>query len=56
LDIIGLSEVWRKNEEQLELPSRRTLYFKGTENGKPTGVGFIINKDLKTRITEIEGI
>jgi len=45
--IIGLSEVWRKNEEQLELPSGHTFYFKGTENGKLTGVGSIINKDLK---------
>jgi len=34
----------------------RTFYFKGTENGKPTGVCFINNKDLKSRITEIEGI
>ena len=55
-NIIGLSEVWIKKEEQLELPSGHTFYFKGTENGKPTGVGFLINKDLKTRITEIEGI
>jgi len=56
LDIVGLSEVWRKNEEQLELSLGHTFYFKGTENGKPTGVGFIINNDLKSRITEIEGI
>jgi len=55
-DIIGLSEVWRKNEEQFELPSGRTFYFKGTGNGKPIGVGFITNKDLKTWITEIEEI
>ena len=39
----------------MELPSGHTFYFKGTENGKPTGVGFIINKDLKSWITEIEG-
>lgn len=50
-DIIGLSEVWRKNEKQLGLPSGYRFYFKGTENGKPTGVDFKINKDLKTRIT-----
>jgi len=54
-DIIGLLEVWRKNEEQLKLPSGHTFYFKGTENGKSTGVGFIINKDLKSQITELEG-
>jgi len=40
-NIIGLSEVWRKNEEKLELPAAHTFSFKGTENGKPRGVGFV---------------
>jgi len=43
-DIIGLSEMWRKTEEQLELPSGHTFYFKGTENGKPTGVARVVIK------------
>ncbi|XP_072380650.1 uncharacterized protein [Diabrotica undecimpunctata] len=52
-DVIGISEVRRKDEELIELESGNILYHKGTENGRTSGVGFLINKKWKDRIVDI---
>ena len=53
-DIIGLSEVRRKGEELVELKSGHLFYYRGTETGRTSGVGFLINKTIKDRLLEIE--
>ncbi|XP_072403145.1 uncharacterized protein [Diabrotica undecimpunctata] len=52
-DVIGISEVRRKDKELIELESGNILYHKGTENGRTSGVGFLINKKWKDRIVDI---
>ena len=55
-DIIGLSEVRRKDEGMLELKSGHSFYFKGNKTGQNGGVGFLVNKRLKNNILEVEGV
>ncbi|XP_067127708.1 craniofacial development protein 2-like [Centruroides vittatus] len=53
-DVIGLSEVRRKGEGQIQLKSGHIFYYRGTENGKNSGVCFIINKRWKDNILEVD--
>ena len=46
-DIVGLREVRRKVEDLLDLKSGNMLYYQGTDNGRCSGVGFLINKTPK---------
>lgn len=55
-DIVGLSEVRRTSEELIQLKSGNTLFYKGNENNKTNGVGFLITKNLKDQITEYAGV
>ncbi|XP_064424659.1 craniofacial development protein 2-like, partial [Latimeria chalumnae] len=55
-DIVGLSELRHKGEEQLELKSGHLFYHRGSKNGRTGGVGFLIHKRLKNNIVELESI
>nr|XP_014354026.1 PREDICTED: ribonuclease inhibitor-like [Latimeria chalumnae] len=55
-DIIGLSELRHKGEEQLELRSSHLFYHRGSKNGRTGGMGFPIHKRLKNNIIELESI
>lgn len=44
----------RKGEELTELKSGNMLYYRGTRNGRISGVGFLIHKRLKDRIVKYE--
>ncbi|MCH9657353.1 hypothetical protein K0U27_01435 [archaeon] len=50
-DIIGLSEIRRKQENKLLLKSGNVLYWKGTNNKSQHGTGFLINKNIVGNIT-----
>ena len=41
-DILGICEVRRKGEEKIELKSGHILYYRRTEKGGTSGVGFLI--------------
>ncbi|KAI5737947.1 hypothetical protein M8J77_001036 [Diaphorina citri] len=53
-DIVGLCEVRRKEEEKIELRSGHIFYYRGTEKGGQSGVGFIIHKRWKDKIIGFE--
>ena len=53
-DIIGLSEIRRKGEEEIELNSGHILYYRGTNDGRTSGVGFLVHKKWKNHITEVD--
>ena len=52
-DVIGLSEVRRKDEGQITLKSGNCLFWHGSSSGRVGGVGFIINKNIENKILEI---
>ena len=54
-DIIGLSEVRRKGIGMLNL-SGHLLFYSGTEDGRTSGVGFIINRKWVHQISNMQGI
>eukprot|EP00794_Sanderia_malayensis_P008020 gene8020-8879_t len=49
-DIVGLGEVRRRGEGLVELQSGTMFYYKGRDNDSNTGVGFLVNKNLKKKI------
>ena len=53
-DIIGLCEVRRKGEERIELKSGHTLYYRGTKDGRTSGVGFLIHNRWKNHVVELD--
>lgn len=55
-DIVGLSEVRRRGEEQISLKSGNTFYYRGNEESSDGGVGFIIHKRLVSNILHLESI
>ncbi|XP_072043116.1 craniofacial development protein 2-like [Amphiura filiformis] len=48
-DIVGLSEIKRRGEELVELRSRSMFYYKGRDNDSNSGVGFLVNKNIKDK-------
>ncbi|XP_072399758.1 uncharacterized protein [Diabrotica undecimpunctata] len=55
-DLIGISELRRKNEQVLELAPGNTFYYRDTSTGRTGGIGFLINKKWNKRILEITSI
>lgn len=55
-DIIGLSEVKRKDESQIQLKSGNLFYFKGSDGFSHRGVGFLVNKNILNNVTDISGV
>ncbi|XP_030762659.1 uncharacterized protein LOC115887385 [Sitophilus oryzae] len=55
-DIVGLSEVRRKTENQIELKSGNLLYHQGNNEYALGGVGFLINKRHIKNIVDIGSI
>ena len=55
-DIIGLSEVRRKDENYFDLRSKNIFYYKGNQKGQNGGVDFLIHQRLRNNIVEFEGI
>ncbi|KAL1446846.1 hypothetical protein WDU94_003496 [Cyamophila willieti] len=53
--IVGLCETRRKGEECLKLKSGNVLYYKGDEDGKYNGIGFLVNKEIGQNIITMEG-
>jgi hypothetical protein len=49
-DIVGLSEVRRRGEELTELRSGSMFYYKGRENDSNSGVGFLVNRNIKNKV------
>ncbi|XP_072048728.1 craniofacial development protein 2-like [Amphiura filiformis] len=49
-DIVGLSEIKRRGEELVELRSGSMFYYKGRDNDSNSGVGFLVNKNIKDKI------
>ena len=56
LDIVGVSEVRRKEENLIELNSGNVFFYRGTNNGRTSGVGFIVSKKFKENVIEFESI
>ncbi|XP_030765000.1 uncharacterized protein LOC115889187 [Sitophilus oryzae] len=52
-DVVGLSEVRRKTEKQIELKSGNLLYHQGNNEYALGGVGFLINKRHIKNIVDI---
>lgn len=55
-DIVGLSEIRRRGEQQLRLKSGNALYFRGNEDRSEGGVGFIIHKKHTKNIEHLESV
>ena len=55
-DILGISEVRRKGEGMIKLQSGNHLYYKGTDTGRTSGVGFLINKNLKHKLVQTSSV
>ena len=55
-DIIGLSEVRRLGEAYIELSEGHIFCYRGREDRREHGVGFLINKHLAGNIIEFYGI
>ena len=53
-DIVGISEARRPGENLLELKSGHLLYSMGGTN-RHKGVGFLINRKLKTQVLDFKG-
>ena len=54
-DIVGLSEVRRKEEHLIKLKdSHHLFYYRGKENGKSHGVGFLINNDIADNVVKFD--
>ncbi|XP_072397221.1 uncharacterized protein [Diabrotica undecimpunctata] len=57
-DVMGLSEVRRRGEEQYTLKSGHLFHFKGEDNSSNGGVGFIVHKrhvpNIKNRKCKLE--
>ena len=55
-DILGLSEVRRTGEAVIKLADSHMLYYRGKEERKEGGVGFLINKKLAGNVVEFFSI
>lgn len=55
-DVIGLSEVRRRGENQVTLRSGNLFHYKGLEDKSEGGVGFIVHKRHLASIKEIKSI
>ena len=55
-DIVGLCEVRRPGEELMTLQSGNTLYYREGPRPGVGGIGFIVNKNLKNAVIEINSI
>ncbi|KAL3272097.1 hypothetical protein HHI36_022559 [Cryptolaemus montrouzieri] len=54
--ILGLSEVRRIGEDIVKLKSGHVLFYKGQDNVKRHGVGFLVHSKLAKLVTEYVGI
>ena len=54
--VFGLSEVRRTGENLIETKEHHLFYHKGKENYKQSGVGFMVNKELKDHVREFHGV
>jgi hypothetical protein len=55
-DIVGLSEVRRRDEQCLRLPSSHTLFYRGSSEGSYGGVGFLINSKISPQVKVFKAI
>lgn len=55
-DILGLSEVRRKGENQITLNSSHLLHYRGEEDVAQGGVGFVVHKNHKQNIIKIHSV
>ncbi len=55
LDILGMAEIRREGESIMETKRGNLFYYMGQKGGQK-GVGFLINKKWKGKITEFQGI
>lgn len=58
-DIIGISEIKRREEKCIQLHSGNTLYYRGAlqnEEDNIRGVGFIINKKIAANVIEYKAM
>ena len=55
-DVVGLSEVRRPGENLIETKEHHLLFHKGKESLKQSGIGFLINKNIKDKVHELYGI
>ena len=56
-DIVGLSEVRRKEEHLIKLQdSHHLFYYRGKENGKTSGEGFLINRNVADNVSKFSSI
>ena len=55
--IIGLSEVRREQERLVQLQgSHHLFYYRGKENEKLNGVGFLINREIAGNIVKYDSV
>ena len=51
--VVGLSEVRRKEKNLIKLQdSHHLFYYRGKENGKTSGVGFLINRIVADNVSK----
>lgn len=55
-DVVGLSEIRRRGEEQLTLKSGHLFHYIGQPDKSEGGVGFILHRQLVERIIEIKSV
>ena len=56
-DVVGLSEVRRKEENIIKLQdSHHLFYYGGKGNGKTSGVGFLINRNVADNVSKFSSI
>lgn len=55
-DIVGLSEIRRRGEDQITLKSGHLFHFRGEEDTSNGGVGFIIHRKHTQNIIKIDSI
>ncbi|XP_048520198.1 uncharacterized protein LOC125503566 [Dendroctonus ponderosae] len=53
-DVVGLSEVRRRRENQVTLGSGNLFHYKGLEKKSEGGVGFMVHKRLRANIKEVK--
>ena len=56
-DVVGLSEVRRKEENLIKLKdSHHLFYYRGKENGKTSGVGFLTDGIVADNVSKFSSI
>jgi len=58
LDIMGLSEIWRKDNGEIKTQNKNSLIFSGIGEDKPhkNGVGILVNKEARKSLMELSPI